>query len=686
MKLFRLAWIITAILVVTLSTSFVLGQASYPRHLVVTGGGFNQPQESFYAALQTRAITYNLDSVRITVLPLGLGSNPSSITDAEHAAQLDSAEQQRQEIEAGCRAKLTPPVSCSAVLVPVVTHKDALASPPLSEFATNPDGIYFLQNNAQSILEVLQGTELNHELVAAYQSGSILRGPGNLFSTRFLRGFRPKFGPAQALTFGAIFSGEEPGSGGIGIFPEQAVLETAPFSQNRLGRLLNAITGPDNPQIGIGIEVSTGFELIEDHQMQGFFGNSVVAILDAQTYQAANGVIYQPGTNLIGLRNVLLQLIPPGSTTYDLDQRQSSLAAYPDRFTRQFDQLLLPAGAGTILLTSNLPQDASGLDVLTNFTNLSGGQNANILILAAGYADIQNAQQDIQAISQMLEVPHRQIIVPADTSDPVNIDPTITGIILTGSDTAQIQLETLMDIQSSWLAGTPILADKTGAAFLGKQFISNQSMDAEPWVFSAGRYAPQPGLGFIQANIEPRGLQTNSWERMLTIAYQDPQDLAIGIAPGAAISFTPEQVTISGINVAALVDFRTANLATGESGFLEVANGLIDIYTPGETLQTLQVDVSAAPLHAPTPILSQAIETMPQPTSTPNEIAEPAQPESTEVPQGKPPTRTPRPTGTPVPTPPPSDPGTTNLMVFFGVLSVVVVIVGVWLNRQIAVE
>jgi hypothetical protein len=46
------------------------------------------------------------------------------------------------------------------------------------------------------------------------------------------------------------------------------------------------------------------------------------------------------------------------------------------------------------------------------------------------------------------------------------------------------------------------------------------------------------------------------------------------------------------------------------------------------------------------------------------------------------PTRTPRPTSTPVPIPPPAEPFSLNLMIFFGVLAVTVVLVGVWINRK----
>lgn len=46
------------------------------------------------------------------------------------------------------------------------------------------------------------------------------------------------------------------------------------------------------------------------------------------------------------------------------------------------------------------------------------------------------------------------------------------------------------------------------------------------------------------------------------------------------------------------------------------------------------------------------------------------------------PTRTPGPTNTPIPIPPPQDPGVTQMMVAFGILVVLVILFGVWLNRK----
>jgi len=685
MKYFRSAWTIFITTLVMISSLVVYAQVNQPRHLIASGGGFAQPQDTFFRALENRVSTSDLKSLQILVLPVGMGSNPNSITDAERTAQLADAEQQRQELEADCQANIPPEVSCSAILVPVITNKDAQASPSIAEFSSNPDGIYFLQSDARSILEVLRGTKLEKEIANAYQAGTILSGSGNLFSRIFIQGYRPKFGPARVLTFGAILTDQSGREGGIAVFPEQAVVDTLPFSENRFGRLLNAISGSGAPHLGLGIENATGFELIDDDQIEGVFGESVVTVLDAETYQSANRVIYQPGTNLISIKNVVINLIGPGDTTYSLLQRTSSLGSTETSFSRDFDSLLLPPGSGNILLTSNLLEDPAGMDALIDFTNISGGQNANLLILAVGYSDGNTAELETGLIRQKLAVPNSVLILSPDIQEPIQIDEDITGIILTGPEPSTMTLDGLMEIKNDWLSGLPILADRAGASILGLQFPSKFSPEEDLPPFSPGRFQLQPGLGFIQANIEPEGLRNSSWERMLTTAYLSPLDLSIGISPGADIHFTSESVSISGYNIVSMVDFRNAQLAAGSTGAYQVSNGIIDVYTPGESIRTIQADSQQLFIHAPTPVLETIVpapNVYPTPTILPAEDLE----APTEAPREKPPTRTPRPTGTPIPTPPPSDPGTTNLMVFFGVLSVVVVIVGVWLNRQIAVE
>lgn len=80
------------------------------------------------------------------------------------------------------------------------------------------------------------------------------------------------------------------------------------------------------------------------------------------------------------------------------------------------------------------------------------------------------------------------------------------------------------------------------------------------------------------------------------------------------------------------------------------------------------------------PIANQAPENTETPT--PATQLEPQPEEQVEPPAPVTPTRTRKPTATPVPIPPPSDPAKARMMIGFGVLAVLVIIIGVWINRH----
>lgn len=69
-------------------------------------------------------------------------------------------------------------------------------------------------------------------------------------------------------------------------------------------------------------------------------------------------------------------------------------------------------------------------------------------------------------------------------------------------------------------------------------------------------------------------------------------------------------------------------------------------------------------------------------TSTATVVATPTPIPPTEEQRAARPTRTPRPTATPPTIPPPSDIEKNNLMIGFGLLIVIVICIGVWINRD----
>jgi hypothetical protein len=118
--------------------------------------------------------------------------------------------------------------------------------------------------------------------------------------------------------------------------------------------------------------------------------------------------------------------------------------------------------------------------------------------------------------------------------------------------------------------------------------------------------------------------------------------------------------------------------ATSQNGInnisLQLVNNLNEISSSQRlpTYLTNSFTISAG-LSAPVQLVNQPANQISESTPTP-----------TQPPEKKnlAPTRTPRPTTTPVLIPPAANPNATSLMILFGLIAVIVVIVGVWLNRS----
>jgi len=97
-----------------------------------------------------------------------------------------------------------------------------------------------------------------------------------------------------------------------------------------------------------------------------------------------------------------------------------------------------------------------------------------------------------------------------------------------------------------------------------------------------------------------------------------------------------------------------------------IAFGLITIQALPKRAQVRAVQDARTPSSIAGSLLSTVT---PQPLeSTPTEVMKP--------------TRLPRPTPTPIPTPPPTNPKTIQMMAAFGILVVVVILFGIFINRR----
>jgi cyanophycinase len=660
LRLLALAAIILGVLGSGLPTA---AQPQPIEHLIPIGGGYSD----IYAGFSKEAVANAKDKqVNILVLPVAYSTNAQTISDAERAAYVSDAEERRFQIEEACKRAAPADYTCTATLAPIFTHSDAADPKSLKYFANDLSAIFMLGGDQTVAMDVLIGTPLEQALTTAYENGVIVAGTsggGAVQAAAMLASYSPGFEAANSLQFNASEVWNTPEQHGLLFSIKDAILDQHFFQLNRLGRLLNAVTRADVPHVGIGVDAYTGVNVYDETQLQDVFGLYTTTILDAETYRAADGVTYSSPDNLLRLRNVLVQLLSPGQFTYDLEKRLMSIGAKAQpprtRIARDFTALTLPRRAGPLILSGDLSASLDDNAILKRFVNLAGGDQAKILIVAAGFPSQNSAQGMADRYAAALGVPS-QIAVVLDQDQPLAIPDEITGLLLIAKDQSKVEVSGLEAVKTAWATGLPLLADNGGAAVIGRSYSAHGPTPADPdeaefavqKSFLQGTTNIVEGLGLLDITVEPQVLNDNRWGRLFSLAYNDPEAVAFGLTQDTALEVTREGARVLGNNVLFTLDLRNAALDLGTNSGFVIANGLLDVFVPDDPVKPAVADSKVVVTPVATPALPTETPT-PTPTGTPTNTPTPtptATATATPTPTGTP---TSTPTATPTPTPPP---------------------------------
>jgi len=603
-----------------------------PRRLLVPmGGGYSDVYGGF---IQSILPNEKNGQINIAILPMAYSTNPLSISEGERQTNIKDAESRRFEVEEACKRAAPQGVTCSAILAPIFTRDDASDPAALNLLTESLSAAFILGGDQTVAMQVIIDSPLEARLAELYESGMILGGTSagcGMQSFNMLGGYEQNFAAGNSLLFGAADVWNTPERHGLTFGIQQALIDQHFFQRSRFGRLLNAISLPNVPHIGIGVDAYTGMQILDNHTLGNVFGLYAVAILDAETYHAAEGVRYVSVADdqyLVSMRNVLVHLLAQGDFTYDLDTRQSSLGTYAPTLIRNFDSLRVPDTAGTLLLAGDLSKSLNDNPLLAKLIQLSGGEQARILIVSGGYPSQRSAQTNAETYQKALKnTPVEIIALEKNAETPIAIPENITGILLIGKDASLLIPSSIAPIKDAWLAGIPILADNAAASILGKYYANHGPTpdDAEQEelltqkAFIQGIVDIKSGLGLLDVNIEPRLLQDNRWGRFFSVAYSHPDLLTVGLNDSTAIEVTAQEATASGSNVIFVLDLRTAQLALGSNRGYVIANGLLDVFGPGESISPEPADVDTKPESQPTPFLpspTPAETNTPIPTAT----------------------------------------------------------------------
>lgn len=585
--------------------------------LIPIGGGYSDVYSGLCQEVVQRAEN---NTVKILVLPATYSSNAETISDGERQVNMTDAEQRRYEVEQACQRAAGEGVTVSAVIVPVFTRSDALLPENAALFTPDITAIFILGGDQTVAMRAIGNTPIETAMAELFAQGTIVSGTsagGGMLAAAMLAGYNLNFAAESALKFGAADVWRAPDLHGLSFSLPNAILDQHFFQRARLGRLLNAILLPGGPHIGIGVDAYTGVKIANQQRVFGVFGLYTVMVLDAETYHAADAVSYVGEENMVSVRNVLFHLLAKNSSSYDLLTRQSSLAAAQPLLARQADFLPLPPGAGDLFLAGNLLSSLPENAILKQFEASLPAGEGNILIVATGYRSGTAANAEAKKIQNALSVPSEVIFVPADQTNGIDIPTATRGILVVGKDQSLLAPAAMTPVVSAWQQGMPLLLDNAAAAMAGAFYANHEPTPTEGEAaeaaiqrsFLQGRTKIAAGMGLIPAVFEPRLVSNNRWGRLFSLIYNHPELVGFGLQDDTAIWIKRDGASVLGSNGIFSLDLRFASLSLGENEGFEIANGMLDVFQPGEQIAYQVADAAASFEPRVTPILPTAAPT-----------------------------------------------------------------------------
>ncbi len=594
------------------------------------------------------------DVVHILVLASPYSTNSEHIGEGERAQNLKDAEERRIQTEGACQRSLPEgsSLTCKVDLLPIFTQEDSKNPETLAYFTDDVAMIFILGGDQETGIGAIINTPVEERINELHANGTIIAGTSAgaaMQSVVMIADLSNGYGVDDGLFAGAVKIWNSDDKRGFTFGIQNAVVDQHFFQRARIGRLLNAIAQPDIPNVGVGVDAYTGI-VSNNEVLSDVFGLYDVAILDAETYHAADGVKYvtiDPNRPpIMSFRNVVYHLLAPGDVTYDLNTLTSSLANPAPTLERSFETLTLPDGAGPLILSGDLIDGLENSAVLNEFKAIAGD---NIFIVATGYPSGRSAETAIKKYTAALGMDVKSVFVE---DQPIEIPEGTSGILVIGKDQSKVKTEALAALKDFWLAGGAVMADNAAMPVFGAFYAPHEPTpdDAEreelaiQKSFWQGRTKIAEGLGWVKITLEPQIIADKRFGRLTSLAYNHPELLAFGINKDTAILLNADGAKVIGANGVFAFDFRKAALQLGTNDGFTVANAMLDVFVPGDEVKPEKADVNASFAPQATPVLPTEIPTLvptlaatatvpaatePAPAATEAIITEASVPEST---------------------------------------------------------
>ena len=603
-------FILTVLLTILFATPNQTSAQATPGLLLPIGAGYT---DTYTALGQYAVANAKGDVVHILLLATPYSTNSEVISEGERTQNLKDAEERRIQTDGACQRSLPEgsTLTCKVELLPIFTQDDAKNPENLAYFTDDVSMIFILGGDQETGIGAIIHTPVEDRINELHANGMIIAGTSAgaaMQSKVMIADLQNSYGVDDGLFAGAVEIWNTEDKRGFSFGIQNAVVDQHFFQRARIGRLLNVIAQPDIPNVGVGVDAYTGV-VSNNEVLSDVFGLYAVAILDAETYHAADGVKYvtidPQRPPIMSFRNIVYHLLAPGDVTYDLNTRTSSLANPAPTLERSFDALELPAGAGPLILSGDLIDTLEGRPVLAKFKEIAG---ENIFIVATGYPSGRSAETAIKKYTEALGMDVKSVYVE---DAPIEIPEGTSAVLVIGKDQSKVKVEPLAALKDFWLAGNPVMADNAAMPVFGAFYAPHEPTpdDSEreelaiQKSFWQGRTKIADGLGWVNITLEPQIIADKRFGRLTSLAYNHPELVAFGINENTAIMLDAEGAKVIGANGIFAFDLRKATLQLGTNEGFTIANAMLDVFVPGDLIQPELADVNSRFDPQPTPVL-----------------------------------------------------------------------------------
>ena len=151
-------------------------------------------------------------------------------------------------------------------------------------------------------------------------------------------------------------------------------------------------------------------------------------------------------------------------------------------------------------------------------------------------------------------------------------------------------LDKLIPMKNAWSRGIPILALGQASAILGSYYPGAENGSVM-----------EPGLDLLNAIFIPGSGYSNDWQQLFQAATSQPKIVSFLIPKDASIIVDPQVSRVSGEDAIVSLDLRNSTAASSDNRRSGFANGLLDVFAPGDIIQPQFADINMIPLRAATP-------------------------------------------------------------------------------------